>query len=491
MNGGTGPEGAGPPGAGGSPGRGQRGALSGTSLALIGPPDGPGGPARVSVFDPAAVTEPTPLPGVPTLVALPLVDGGAGLSRSVRTRLVRQEALEQALSAGGGLPVVLGRRTGGAALRCDLLFSCVGEPARRWWATAGGSGPSGAWLSRTGNSGGRTVVAFGSCLFSGRSLRLSGVFGEPLPFLRSAFRPTGRVVRTGYETGPSLYELDNAKRLSDTVARVVRLLGPGHRVRLVLDLPRTQYLLRLWNWWEEGAIGDRELRRLSALVEERTALVEELFVRCLTTSLGPGRRELVAAMTRADECGAILPATGRPAPGKRPPSVSELLKILTRDHAGWELATRLAPPGDLVGLVRMSHLTGALRTALQEDEQMIMVDDPAESGLGARAHRLLISCGADVAAAADRLGGLYPLSRLLVAGGRHGESYFTDPGGCFALPDGRRLTAEELVSWAYGGGIATTGPDSGTRDPNRPGRGVRAADRVSKSRILADPPGFG
>ncbi|MEV7187763.1 hypothetical protein [Kitasatospora sp. NPDC093102] len=420
------------------------GPVPGAALTLIQPSTAPHEPARTSRFDPTAVAEPTLVPGVASLIALPAGNAERGLARIAQRYLRRNEAVHDSLSTTAVPATALGRLGRNEAGRLDMTFASLGDSEHRLWVSTPGL------RDILAEPPAETVVVFGSCLFSGRSLRLSSPSGPVLPFLHGDAPAGAPVGRVEWDGRLSLYEQDTVARLSSAVAQVVRALGHGRRIRLVLDLPRTQYLLKLWEWHEAGALTDRTFRALSLVVDERTDLLHDHVLCRLRAFLPPDRQELVGGLARADELGAVMPATEHPAPGTRPATVAELTGLLGRHDPGWDLATRVSPPRSLLDVVRMSYLTGIVREVLDGPGPVVLVDDPKESGLLVRSRRILDHATAAGHRPADRLGGFFALSRLLTVGGRHGSSYFLDPGHGFLLPDGEELDTEHLVARAYG-----------------------------------------
>lgn len=415
--------------------------LPGMALSVLSPETD--GVCVVRLVDPSAASAPTPVSGIAGLIAVPTTTSATDpLSRNVRRYLARRQMVhERLVGQPRSIPTVIGYLGRSGVDHFDLVFAPIESAIGVQWLHT-------AMIEDAlvpAVHGEVTTIFTGSCLFSGGSLRLFGASGTEHVFLRADADPGETITQIHHDPRPSVYELETVLRLCRTVAMLISQFEPGRLLRIVLDLPREQYLMKLWYWHAIGVLGQDTFRDLCRLVDQRAKLLAGLFRDCLDQLLDQSYR-----VEGVNELSRIISDGELPAPGTALPLPEAALSLLTDGDPVWTLATRLRPPEDWLDLIRATYTTAVLRAVLTGDGPVVLVDDVSEMPTTTTTRRLLrLAAREGLDIPRHRFGSVYPLGGLLIPGEAHGSLYFAKLPQKFLLPDGRLVGPTELVTWGH------------------------------------------
>jgi hypothetical protein len=406
-------------------------------------------PSRLTWHVPEA-TASYGLPGFPNVEH---VVNGSEASRPVRRQMRRIERLDSLLS---GSDVVVGgtsvtRTTGSERLPNVSVFTAtVVNEHQHYLFTRG--------LDERIDEFDAVEIVTGSCLWSARAMRGLGAGGAEVPVMGARPRVAQRVERFVESPSLSLYERENARRVTRLIADLLVALGDVVDVTVRADVPGVAYYCYLLDAFGHGLVSRAQLLDWFTRVDSRRERIVALVGRELsawTQSAG------LDAAPELDTTDAMLAIDGNIRDGidhGQVPSVGRLAGRFADGDETWAAMFDVAEPHTFHDLVELSFAREMLQPTRDRVDTRarltLVVDDYSEGKIYQRAVQLASRLRPE----SHRLIGLYPLTHVLTTkDGHHGPMFLQDPGAVTLDGTDNEISYDDVLGAAYGC-PAPTGP---------------------------------
>ncbi|MET7290366.1 hypothetical protein [Streptomyces sp. NPDC005573] len=296
----------------------------------------------------------------------------------------------------------------------------------------------------------RVTFVLGSCLFSARSVRAHLENGSRLDTPVLDVRPDPRHVihELRSDRRRSLYEVQAGTMVARMAAALASVLPAGIPMDMVVQVPRVQYYLQLFDLYAQGTLTREALEHWTGLVDARHELQSGAIEACLKKYLAAN--EVHAPNIRvSDFLADLVPLIhSKIAHGGRI-EPAEAVDFLAGANVFWRMVAGSQMPSSLREVANTSYAVEYLdlSAARQSGEKslLIVVEHVSEHRIFTAADGLARKAGLDFNSCA-----VYPMERVLTPwNGRLMSAYYRDPGHVLVNQDGIKYTPEEIVDAVY------------------------------------------
>ncbi|MFF7190254.1 hypothetical protein ACFZAR_34635 [Streptomyces sp. NPDC008222] len=296
----------------------------------------------------------------------------------------------------------------------------------------------------------RVTFVLGSCLFSARSVRAHLENGSRLdtPVLDVRPEPRHVIREIRSDPRPNLYEVQVGTMVARMAAALASVLSTGIPVDMVVQVPRVQYYLQLFDLYAQETLTREALEHWMGLVDGRHELqggAIEAYLRRYLAANDVHTPHIHVSNFLAD----LVPLIhSKIAHGGRIES-AEAVDYLAGTNPFWRVVAESKMPSSLREVANTSYTVeyldlGAARRA-GEKRLLIVVEDVSEHRIFTAADGLARKADLDFSSCA-----VYPMGRVLTPwNGRLMSAYYRDPGHVLVDQDGIQYTPEEIVDAVY------------------------------------------